>query len=278
VRDEHVSIETTMDAYLAGELDGAAREAFERELAENLSLQREMALQQELDELLRAGCAAPADLASRALTSARRTNMSTAGAPDHAVQAGGGNPWLRRVALAAMLLLGAYGVYATWTFVMPKRAGYSHTQPWRAPMEVYQDTIAAGFKPAWVCKDDEEFIRSVRNTVGQRFAVRNDDPSVRVLGVAYSNTISPVTLLVLAVVDEQPAMLFVDRLRADRPLPEPTSDAIGWHRHEFGELVVYELSPVRDARVLPLVYLPPRLEDESCEPDDFEFVPFRQRD
>lgn len=263
MNDEHAQFERMLDDYLANEMTGESKRTFEFMLESRPELRRKLELQREIDRSLLKTCEAPAELADRAVMAAVASDECKTRPSARP------NKWMRRLAIAAMLLLGVYGAWSTWSFLKPVPTGYAKAQAWRAPMAVYEDTVDAGFKPAWVCKDDEEFIRTVRNSLGQRLAVADEDKSVRVVGIAYSNTLSTFTLLILAMVDEQPVIVFADKLSKDRQLPPPPSDSMSWNRRELGNLVLYELSPLPDARVLPLIVIPPKLSDDSCEPEEF---------
>jgi hypothetical protein len=249
--------ERLLDAHLAGELAGEELRRFEAMLAADRDLRTELELQSAISAALRERHTLPTDFAAKALAMADAArdgqSGSPAGAPSAATRT---SPWARRLGIAAMLVLGVFGAWRTWEYIKPQPTGYREPGPWRAPETVYHDVIAAGFEPEWVCENDEEFLENVRNSLGQELLVDQSDPSVRVLGIAYANSISPWTVLILSYVDGQPVVVFADRLNSDRKMPKPESPSLSWHKREVGNVVLYELSPFAEPRVLPLIYEP----------------------
>ena len=249
---DRAQFEGLLDAYLAGELQGEELARFEAMLKVDPVLRAEVELQRAIDNSLRASCAAPADFAQRLavtatsavpqLTAAQRPMPKT-------------SPWTRRFAIAAMLVLGVFGAWNIWQFVKPQPAPYPDTGPRRTLEVAYHEIIDDGFEPAWICRNDQEFLENVRKSLGKDLLIAQVDPGVRVLGLAYANTISPWTVMILAYVDGKPVVVFADRSMADRQLPQP-APGLTLHKREIGEIVLYELSPHKEARVLPQIYEP----------------------
>ena len=78
------------------------------------------------------------------------------------------------------------------------------------------------------------------------------------LGLSYSGGLSRHTTAMLCVVDEQPVMVFVDRVEADRnQLYDDTLEPpITVVRREYRGLVLYEVTPYRQARILDYLVVP----------------------
>lgn len=255
---DRAQFEQLLDGSLAGELSADERSQFDAMLNAQPELRAQAELQQRIDAGLRSLAMPPdhIDVLRRRDGDDAVVPPSQSGDERRRVVPSPASLWLRRFAVAAMVMLGAFGVWRTWEVIRPQPAPYPDSGPRRSPEAAYHEIIAAGYEPAWVCKDDQEFVDNVRNKLGEPFIVAPRDPAVRVLGLAYANTISRWTVLILTYVDGQPVVVFADRKLSDRGMPTPESPELKWHRREFGSLVLYELSPFAEPRVLPLIEEP----------------------
>lgn len=250
---ERAQFEQLLDAYLAGELAGDELCQFEAMLDAEPALRKETELQRTIDAALHDRSSAPGDYASKA----RAMALAAAGKPRaKPAMRTTGQVWVRRAAIAAMLVLGMFGAWQTWQFVKPQPAPYPDTGPRRAPEVAYREIIDAGFEPAWVCKNDQEFIDNIHQALGHDFLIDQGDPGIRVVGLAYANTISPWTVMILSYVNDQPVVVFADRQMSDREMPKPTSPGLSWFKRELDGVVLYELTPFDEPKILPRVYEP----------------------
>ena len=162
-------------------------------------------------------------------------------------------PVIWRVAAAvALLLFGAWVVHFALNAGGPEPVN-RYAQ--RGLEQVYQDDLAAGFEPLWVCETDHEFARTFAQRLGQPLLMAQGPASIQALGLSYANAISGGTTYLLAKVDGESVLVFVDRVDRD-PGQAVTSGKLHLHRRELGELVLYELSPFDQPRVFDLFYVP----------------------
>ncbi len=127
---------------------------------------------------------------------------------------------------------------------------------WRSLAAIYQDEITSGFEPAWVCKDDQEFSDTFFDLYRQRLLLKPLPEGVAALGLAYGNSISQRTTYLLAEAENEPIVVFIDR--AERDAGQSIESDTGLHLFErrIGDLILYELSPFTEPRLLESFYDP----------------------
>ena len=164
-----------IDAYLDDLLDETQRAAFERRLESDARLRAEVERQRRIDGSLGRLFAPPVgDHVVSRITTLAAKDRRTARMPARVSR------W-RRFAIAAALALGIIGVYRLWDFGFPVRPSDMYApQPWRSFETVYRDTVARGFKPGWVCKDDREFMTAFRRQLGQALLLVPPPPGIGV--------------------------------------------------------------------------------------------------
>jgi len=164
----------------------------------------------------------------------------------------GGTRVLRRLAAAAAVVAGVVGVWLIGQSLRPPASsppgGYT-PEPWRSLETAYNDWLADGFEPMWICADDREFVDTFRETYYQGLLLGALPQGTTALGLSYCNSISSRTTCLLATVDGTPVVVFVDRVERDRPQPQP--EGLHLHRRRIDKLILYELSPVEQPAVLP---------------------------
>lgn len=164
----------------------------------------------------------------------------------------GRTPVLRRLAVAAAVaacVAGAWLIGDSLRQPGPSQPGGYTPEPWRSRETAYNDWVAEGFRPMWVCADDQEFIDTFRAAYHQGLLLGTLPPGTTALGLSYCNNISARTTCLLADTDGTPVVVFVDRVEADHPQPQP--EGLYLHRRRIGRLVLYELSPLEHPAVLP---------------------------
>ncbi len=251
--------EPILDAYLHGGVSADERAAFERQTEGDDRLRAEVERQRALDaalgrlfvppsadQMLARLHAPPAQNGSVGAKLTRSSARPAAQPPQRAVRAW----WWRGLAAAAAIALLAVGV--RW-FVVTRPSeppgpviAASSTRPLA---EVYRRQVADGFKPEWVCKNDQEFASTYWWILGQGMIVANLPEGVEALGVDYGRAISPKTTLLLARVRGTEVLVFADRLEDDPGQPPPDGGLNQFYR-VVGGLVLYELSPLDRAYLL----------------------------
>ncbi len=244
-----------LDRYLDGLLDAGDRLAFERTLADRPDLARQVETQHAVDAALVRTLRVPPASGLRPI--AERAIAATA---DRAARDAQGRHRLPftgaplRVAAAIVLLVA--GSLMTWNATRPARRGSGYGPlPRMTLVEVYAAELDAGFRPRVVCRDAAEFSLWFEDRFDQGLAL--DPPEDRTaLGLGYSNSITPKSIHVLAAADNARILLFVDRADRDRRGAPAGTDELHVFRREVGALVVYELTPLDEARFLPHFRVP----------------------
>lgn len=233
-----------LDAYLDRALPADERDAMKRELDVSPELRAAVELQGRIDESLRRSFAPskpPAELLSRL--------SDAAGVQPPAKPR---SRWLKiaAVAIAATIVWAVVG----WQFF----AGRFKTPNYdpNTPLEtIYATSVADGFKPKWVCDDPHEFASTFQTRQGQPLLLADLPPGTKMAGLAYFGGLSRYTTAMLARVDGQPVLVFVDKASADTHPAEPSATS-GLHlfRKELGPLVLYELTPLDHPSVMDYLY------------------------
>lgn len=117
--------------------------------------------------------------------------------------------------------------------------------------EVYRECVDAGFEPYWICDDDRQFAATFERRQGVPLRLAALPDGARMRGLSYLAGLSRESTSMLAEIDEEPVIVFVDR--ADRDWGPPTGDFAAdgltvWRSERFG-LVFYEVSALERPRV-----------------------------
>jgi hypothetical protein len=231
-----------VDAYLDGALAQSERARMAREISASPDLQSEIDLQRRIDESLRRSFASGS--VPKTLLTKLRESGQTRRSISHRRMI------LAVAAAAAALVWCALG----WQYLINgfKTPRYNPNIP--LP-EIYDTQVAAGFKPRWVCEDDREFASTFANRQGQGLLLAAMPAGSRMVGLTYCGGISRYTTTMLARVHDAPVLVFVDRLSGDTH-PRLPDDETRLHlfRKELGSLVLYELTPLDQPRVMEYLY------------------------
>lgn len=246
--DPHEKIRDRLERYLDGAMDALEREAFERELGAERGLRRHVEVQREIDRVLieRFGPAG----GSLSAGDPGRHDLGTRANPvlvQHAAPAGGGHRLQRPalIAAAALLVLGV-GAYVA---MVPARA------PFDQPGEVYARIVASGFEPREVCTDDAAFRDWMRRRFDQDMVIPADSAGVELVGWDYKRVLTTRTGVLLARVDGREVVVLVERRENARRLGR-TSEGLRVFRRDVGGVTLYEVTPLSEARLLPLAKAP----------------------
>lgn len=250
--------ERQLDAYLDGRLSPAEQAAFERQLQQDAALRAQADAQRQIDAAVqrlyaptgaeRVFAQVEAALGAKRTLKLRRPR------------------WMRwgRIALAAMLLI-TVGGGGGWLFdrwLNPRRI---EEYEWRSFETVYNDELATGFQPHWVCKNEQEFVESFQREFGQSLSLKPLPAEIATVGLDYSCSISKFNryTYLLARVKGKETLVFVAPL-SQKPVPEAlelTFWGRKWKnlhvfRKQIGALQLYEVSPFDCPRVLDFFYQP----------------------
>lgn len=163
---------------------------------------------------------------------------------------GRGTPRWMGLAVAAGLAIAAGGGAGYWWFVIGTAA------PYRQPAEIYQAQAGNGFTPEWVCTTDEEFVRTVRDRFGEPGLLPMATMGVEVIGWAYNTPVlSNRTATLMTRVDGREVLVLIDSAEKDVNLRR-AGEAMGapglnLFKRRLGGLVLYEVTPLDSARVIP---------------------------
>jgi hypothetical protein len=237
-----------LQAYLDGQGSEQARAEAAREIAANPEVQKEIELQARIDDSLRRAfkvpdgpvtLTLPTDAVVAIKSRLRRRRFAIIG--------------LATAATVAWAILG-------WQFFR-NREDAPNYDPNRPFAEIYEEQVAKGFKPIWVCEDDREFASTFEKRQGQAMLLADMPEGTKMEGLTYCGGISRYTTTMLARVDGKPVMILVDRASADtHPSPPPAGSGLHLFRKELGSLVIYELTPLDQPAVmdyLKLAEVPP---------------------
>lgn len=227
-----------IDAYLAGELSGDARAAFERRLAADPALRAELDAQTRFDaELKRAFAVPTAPLAAPAASG----DVVGIVRPGVATGSRRGKSWLTWIAAAAVVAI-AGGLTAYYTLT-------------GNPGAVYDRAIADGFIPPIPCPNDpESFAVLVQRRLGTKLYPKvPPDLGLAMTGWGYGNSwgtpLNDQTLVLLATRGSDKIVVFIDKIENDRWLRSPGGGRY-LHRRTTGNYVLYEISTVSEPLII----------------------------
>lgn len=258
-----------LDLYLDDLLEGEDRARFEAQMEQDATLREQVALQRRIDLSLksqatfdpsklrfdapgRAGAASVAPEKARSFGPLEPLPRTAPVQAERPRKIGPGR-W-RWYGVAAALLLSAAGLYRYAT-------GGPDEVKFMEPAALYARMQATGFTPEFVCKDDAEFAGAVSKRLGSGLLVAQA-PGLNVLGWAYGQDYSgrivgPDTLVLMTRLDEKHNVLvLMDKLSSDRRLCIPKDTGLHLFRREVGKLVLYEITPLNEPRVLERVHPP----------------------
>ena len=239
------AIHGLIERYLDGALNEAERAAFEARLSREPSLQAAVASQRAIDAALKRTFPArptPATVILSRVDAAEpvgRINQQR-------------SLWLRRLAIAAAIAILVVAGWQTWSYFQPAKPTFMITAA-----QYFNNVEKQGFKPNWVCENDQQTIDLFRKHFDQPMVVRSSKPEVKALGWNYVSLLSPTTLVLLAEAGPEHVMLFIDRKTLDDPaLMHQGCSGLNVHRKEVGDLVVYEFSRLPEPQVMDALVPP----------------------
>ncbi|CAN5561015.1 hypothetical protein BH09PLA1_BH09PLA1_00820 [soil metagenome] len=254
----------SIDAYLDGQLTGETRERFEAQLDRDPALRDAVAMQRQIDELLKrvfvVGSVDGADATLARLqpgSSNGQLHDARLELPESALSQR--RKFVRMpLAIAAaivFLICGPFVVWNAWEyFQQPKVTLVPRTVK---PLDVaYRAEVDSGFHCDWECKSQSEFAAYFATGFGQPLQMKDPPAEVASIGLKYTGGITPYTISYMAKVNGQPVMVFADKLDSDPG--QVLANAKGLHifKRTIGSLVLYEVSPLKEPKLLDLFYQP----------------------
>jgi hypothetical protein len=238
---ENPNFDERLMAYLDGIMQPEERVAFEEELSRNPEQQKQIQLQQQIDESLQRQFAVPASV----------PNIDFATLDESAVQVASRmttkSPIWKWFWAAAALIVWAliYGAFI-------RRPDPTIQFVQRPAEEIYKECVNSGFRPYWDCNgQDDRFAATFEQRVGTPLRLKQLPTDLRMAGISYLQAISRNTTAMLTYVEDQPVIVFVDERSKDRGLEQPTAESgLKLFRKELDELVIYELTPLDEPRFL----------------------------
>ena len=251
--EDHRDSPTRLDVYLDGVMTPDECAEFQREIGSDDDVRSQIEIQTEIDQALGRLFQPPsAKPVSVEVTDPRESEEHKL--PPMMKRDWGAIP--RRLAVAAAIVAGVFGSWLTWNALQPARDSDPYG-PWRSIEVVYADAVAIDMKPEWTCDTVPEFADSIRNHFGQAAVIPFDLPDgMAALGLAYGNSISRRTVCLLAEVNDEPVIVFIDRVEADSGQTIEESSGLTLFSRRIGRLVLYELSPLEKPALLELFYDP----------------------
>lgn len=245
--------EAEVDAYLDGLMQPEEKEAFEARLRAHPEVRRELQLQAEVDTSLKRLfplAQVPESQLIELKKSITLAMQTETGSQSSSLEVLPRHSLSRRVQAA---LVGLAAVLA-WILVVWQEGNNSTNSIFfeaKPVASVYQEVLDSGFEPYYECHEEDRFAATFLRRQGQALRLTELPAGSRMLGLSYPGGLSRDTTAMLCRVDEQPIMVFVDRLESDSPLAkENDSSAINVFREARDGLVLYEVTPFDEPRMI----------------------------
>jgi len=267
-QDKKKQIAKWVNAHVDGLLTPEQQKQFDRALSSNAYLRSEVAKQARIDEALKRRFAAPSadEVLRRALgenQSAEPAKKTPKAPKAPKAPRREWSPVAKYASIAAAVLL-MVGGGSWWWLYQPDIGGQtqvarSSDSPPSGPQSrdlkgVYDETIASGFTPKWVCKTDKQFFLTTYNRFGRGLLLAALPPDIKALGWSYGVAISPKTAYLLADVRGHKTIVFIDDAAYDGKQRPPTDCNLHMHYRRIDDLILYEISDLDQPAVLEYFY------------------------
>jgi len=155
----------------------------------------------------------------------------------------------RFFALAAASLL----FISTLLFLWPTGRRGDVFSAARPLTDLYRSAVESGFEPSYECHEPERFAETFERRQGKALKLLPMPDGSRMLGLAFTGGLSRDTTAMLAYVDDQPVMVFVDLATNDDKAMASSDGAMRVFRDERDGLVYYEVTPFDEPKVTPFL-------------------------
>ena len=255
-----------LEAYLDGQLAGKERKQFEQSAKAHPELSEQIELQKKIDESLQRMFAPPdsprLDLPS--LSSLQENEKPQVALPAEQTnhkdlaEISTGRRISRGWKIAALATAAALAwLYVGVSFLNPPSGRQQIAFNERPLTEIYRECVDQGFKPYWDCDDEVTFANTFEKRQGVKLKLAEMPSTQRMVGLSYLVGLSPNSTSMLAMVDDQPVIVFIDRVENDwgPPTGEFPEEGLSVRRTVKNGLVMYEVSPSPDTDVVGSVVL-----------------------
>jgi len=176
------------------------------------------------------------------VSDSQETSVSNSKLPDRRTTV------VRALVLAASVML---MVGLIWQFYEsdPPVPGFQR----KALAKLYKKTVDRGFKPYYVCDEPERFAAEFKKRQGIELQLAKMPEHKQMSGIALLGGISRTTTAMLGYVNEEPVLVFVDKLsNDDEDMRAQVGEADGYYvsRSTKLGLVFYEVSGFEDAQLI----------------------------
>jgi len=265
-----------LDLYVDEQLHGEQRVAFEAQLAREPALNAEYHRQRAIDASLRRSFPSPAidGHADRILKRAiaqlppaehnGHSSLDRAAAivsPTTRVAKGKPHrePVVRRwMAVAALitLFIGLPSAYWLWRDTLfPAPSPYASTKA--EPLDqLYREQVAKGFRPDWVCRDQQEFASYFAGRLGQPLKIHDAPAGAAMLGLSYTGGVTPTSMGMLGTVNGKSVLVVVDQVTNDAKVQMKQPQDLKLFSRKIGSLMLYEITPLTEPKLLDMFYQP----------------------
>ena len=251
----------SLDAYLDGQMTDPMRARFEDQIAHDPSLRAQVDRQHEIDQSLR-----------RLFTTTGSAEAILANVMAQPAHAGNGRAYHKQptthkrhtglvrkpLAIAAaivFLVCGPMALYFAWENFSRPTPVVVNPKPVQ-PLDVaYRAEVKSGFNCDWECKTQSEFAAYFATGFGQPLMMQDVPAGVASIGLKYAGGITPYTISYMAKVNGQPVMVFADKADADSG-QKLTDPKLHIFQRQVGDLVLYEVTPLNEPKLLALFYQP----------------------
>ena len=229
------------EAFVDGTLKDAEKERVQLEIQSSEYWSSQLELQQRIDDSTRKLFSPPTDL---------QIELPVDGSPPEPEAPSVSPWWTRRNAMVIFAIAASIAWMAVAVNLFSSRPG----EPVFHPVEltkVYQTCVAEGFQPYWVCDDDEIFATTFETRQGVRLNLAELPAGREMVGLSYLAGISRRSTGMLASVDGEKVIVFIDNIGDDwKPKVGFFEDVnLYVHRMEKFGLVFYEVSPFDEMNV-----------------------------
>ena len=240
--------EERFERLLDGVLSGEDAAAATREAEDEPSLREEAALQARVDDALRRIYRPPEFELTVEAVEEPHEKPAVAGRAETPPRTA------HQYWLVAALLLVCLGLWGRQGLVLWRDHKASQYETLTVA-QVYRNCVESGFKPDWRCEDDREFAKTFYERQGQAVRLGPLPIGMSMTGLAYVRGLTKDATTMLARVDGEPVMIFVEK--TDRTPTEGLDGdgSVCVHSTTLGPLTLVEVSPFETLKVAPHLQL-----------------------